>query len=286
MKKLNFNTRVTPRDSQSTVTYFREIAKYPILTAAEEVELAQRVRKGDKRALDRLVECNLRFVVRVAKCYMDKGLDFPDLVSAGNMGLITAARRYDETRGFKFCTYAVWWIRQSIKLALAKEGRAVKLPANQLSLLSKIDSESGRMEQQLLRTPTRDELSDRLGEDDERVRTVLHSSQRLLSLDAPLSDGDETTRADTLSDSSAPRPDAALLHESLHDDIESLLSDMPQNERSIIRMFFGIDLPRAMSLDEIAMRMELSRERVRQIHRNAIARLQQGPARERLRMYL
>jgi RNA polymerase primary sigma factor len=232
-----------------------------------------------------MVQGNLRFVVSVAKNYQNMGLELVDLISAGNIGLVTAAKRFDETRGFKFCSYAVWWIRQSILQAISKEGRTVALPANQLSLLSKMGREASRLEQELQRTPTAAEITERLDANEEHVNWLMNTSERPLSLDAPIQGDDSSMRIDTIADSST-RTDDSLMAESLHTEIESALAILPQNEQSILKMSFGIDHPHPCSLDEIAMQMKLTRERVRQIQAKAITRLRRSSNRDRLKMYL
>lgn len=285
MKNLQINSRITPRASRTIDTYLKDIAQLPLLTPEEEVSLARRIHAGDVRALERMVQGNLRFVVSVAKNYQNMGLELVDLISAGNIGLVTAAKRFDETRGFKFCSYAVWWIRQSILQAISKEGRTVALPANQLSLLSKMGREASRLEQELQRTPTAAEVTERLDANEEHVNWLMNTSERPLSLDAPIQGDDSSMRIDTIADSST-RTDDSLMAESLHTEIESALAILPQNEQSILKMSFGIDHPHPCSLDEIAMQMKLSRERVRQIQAKAITRLRRSSNRERLKMYL
>lgn len=286
MKTSTKQIRITPRDNQSLDLYLRDIASQPLLTVDEEVSLAQRIHAGDEKALEQLVLGNLRFVVTIAKNYVGCGLELPDLVSAGNIGLITAARRFDETYGVKFCSYAVHWIRQSIMTFLAKEGRLVKLPSNQIRFLSKFNNETARLEQELQRTPSKGEVTDQLGENETRCDWLLRTSEKPLSLDAPIQNGEDLARVETLTDSSAPKPDESLMRESLHDDIENILSTLSKTESKVLRMSFGIDHHRAYSMDEIAMRMNLSRERVRQIHNKAILRLKNNSSNDRLKDYL
>lgn len=285
MKNLQIKSRITPRSSRTIDTYLRDIAQLPLLTLQEEFELAQRIHTGDERALERMVQGNLRFVVSVAKNYQNLGLDLEDLISAGNMGLVTAAKRFDETRGFKFCSYAVWWIRQSILQAISKEGRTVTLPANQLSLLSKMGQEASRLEQELHRTPTAEEVTERLEANEEHVRWLLHTSERPVSLDAPVLGDEGSMRIDTIADKSS-RTDESLMAESLRTEINNALTILPQNEQNIIRMSFGIGQPHPYSMDEIAMKMNLTRERVRQIQVKALTRLRRSSNRETLKMYL
>ncbi|MCR4828398.1 MAG: RNA polymerase sigma factor RpoD/SigA [Bacteroidales bacterium] len=285
MKNLQIKSRITPRSSSTIDIYLKEIAQLPLLTLHEECELTQRIHTGDERALERMVEGNLRFVVSVAKNYQKMGLELEDLISAGNMGLITAAKRFDETRGFRFCSYAVWWIRQSILQAISKEGRTVSLPANQLSLLSKMGRESSRLEQELQRPPTSAEVTERLEANEEHVRWLLHTSERPVSLDAPVLGDEGSIRIETIADNSS-RTDESLITESLQTEIQSVLNILSKTEQSILRMSFGIGQPYPNSLEEIATKMNLSRERVRQIQVKAITRLRRSPHREKLRLYL
>ena len=286
MKDLQKQIRVTPRDSRSLGLYLRDIARLPLLSVDEEVSLARRIHAGDEKAVERLVLGNVRFVVTVAKHYMGCGLELPDLISAGNMGLLTAARRFDETRGIKFCSYASIWIRQAIMSALSKNSRMIALPANQQALLSKLGKEMARLEQELQRTPTMSEVTDRLGQDEALLNSLLGTSGRALSLDAPLSDEEDYALVDTLTDPAAPATDAGLMRESLHDDLESLLGNLSQNEGTVLKMYFGIGHPRAYSMDEIGLRIGMSRERVRQLHTKAMSRLQRSSSKEHLRDYL
>ena len=286
MKNLQKQFRVTPRDSRSLDLYLRDIARQPLLTIDEEVSLARRIHAGDEKAVEQLVLGNVRFVVTVAKHYMGCGLELPDLISAGNMGLLTAARRFDETRGIKFCSYASIWIRQAILSALSKNSRMVALPANQQALLSKLGKEMARLEQELQRTPTMSEVTDRLGQDEALLNSLLGTSGRALSLDAPLAGEEDYALVDTLTDPAAPATDAGLMRESLHDDLESLLGNLSQNEGTVLKMYFGIGHPRAYSMDEIGLRIGMSRERVRQIHNKAIMRLRNNSGAQRLKSYL
>lgn len=286
MKKISKQIRITPRGNQSLELYLRDISSLPLLSVDEEVTLAQRIHAGDEKALERLVLGNLRFVVSIAKCYVGCGLELPDLVSAGNIGLITAARRFDETYGVKFCSYAVNWIRQSILSALAKEGHLVRLPANQVSLLSKLNNETAQLEQELQRAPSNDEVSERIGANDSHCQRLLRTAVKPISLDAPLQNSDDLARIDTLTDSSAPATDAGLMRQSLHDDIQRILSSLSSTESTVLRMSFGIGHTRTYSIDEIALRMDLSSERVRQIHNKALMRLRNNSGSERLRSLL
>ena len=285
MKNLQIKSRITPRQSRTIETYLKDIAQLPLLTLQEECELAQRIHAGDERALERMVLGNLRFVVSVAKNYQNMGLDLEDLISAGNIGLVTAARRFDETRGFKFCSYAVWWIRQSILQAISKEGHTVVLPANQLNLLSKMGREASRLEQELGRTPTAEEVTERLDANEEHVRWLLQTSERPISLDTPVLGDEGSLKIDTIADKSY-RTDDSLMAESLRTEIESALSILPPKEQRILRLSFGIDQTHSFSMDEIAMRLNLTRERVRQIQVKALARLRRSSSIDKLKMYL
>ena len=286
MKNLKITSRITPRDNRSVNLYLKDIAQSPLLTGDEEVALAKKIHVGDERALERMVTGNLRVVVTVAKEYQHLGLELADLISAGNIGLITAAKRYDETIGTKFCSYAVWWIKQSILQALAKESRTVTLPANQQQLLSKINKEILLLEQELQRAPTQAEVADLLDVKGATVEQLMHASLQTKSLDAPILDDDESSVIDTLTDPSAPKTDDGLMRESLCSDVENVLAKLPQNECQILKMYFGIGHSHAYSMDEIGMRIGMSRERVRQIHNKALLRLQRSTTKERLRAYL
>ena len=293
MKNLQITPRITPRISRTVDIYLHDIAHQPLLTVDEEVELAQKIRKGDERALERIVLGNLRFVVSVAKKYQNMGLPLSDLISAGNIGLVIAAKRFDETRGVKFCSYAIWWIRQSILKALGKEGRTVTLPAHQLGLLTKMNTETSRLEQELQRAPSRTEVADRLqetltrgGDIEKHLEQLMYASQQTLSLNAPVMDDEDMTLIDTLTDPFAPKTDDGLMRESLCSDVESVLSNLPKNECRILKMYFGIGYTHAYSMDEIGIRIGMSRERVRQLHNKALMRLQRSTTKERLRIHL
>ena len=272
MKNLQIKSRITPRTSRTIDAYLRDIAKYPLLTVKDESDLARRIREGDNVALERMVQSNLRFVVSVAKNYQ-------------NMGLMTAAKRFDETRGFKFCSYAVWWIRQSILQAISKEGRTVSLPANQLSLLSKMRQESSQLEQELHRTPTAEEVTERLEANEEHVGWLVKTSARPVSLDAPVQGDEGSTRIDSIADNSS-RTDESLMAESLHKEIDSIIAILPQIEQIVIKLSFGIDQSYPLSLDEIALQLKLTRERVRQIQSKALTRLRNSSHSNRLKMFL
>ena len=266
-------SQFTNRDNRSFDDYLKDINKYPLLTVEEEVRLAQRVRQGDKLAEERLINANLRFVITVAKNYQNEFVTLPDLISAGNMGLIKAARRFDETRGFKFISYALWWIRQSILQTITKEGRFVSLPANKQNFMAKYAKVVSRLEQELERTPTHAEIAKGMDINESCLAKMLQGVDKPCSLDAPINDDEDSYRIDTVADSSEPSPDEGLMRESLSTDVASLLSKLPAQQREVLEMSFGIGGNRAQSLEEIAMRKGLTRERVRQIKNKALARL-------------
>jgi len=287
MKHLQITSRVTPRDSKVVESYLRDIARLPLLTADEEVTLAERIQAGDEKALERLVQGNLRFVVSVAKCYQDMGLELADLISVGNMGLITAARRFEPTRGFKFTTYAVWWIRQSILSSVVKYSRMVALPANQQLLALKIAKANARLEQELQRIPTSSEISDRLQVANDKVARLMNQNGRAVSLDAPREDDEDgTSLLASLPDANSVPADHNLMQESMQADVAEALKVLPVAERQVVEMSFGIGQQRAYSLEEIALQNGLSRERVRQIKGRALMRLQRSSNIERLKTYL
>ena len=267
------SSQFTNRDNRSFDDYLKDINKYPLLSIEEEVRLAQRVRQGDKLAEERLITANLRFVITVAKNYQNEFVTLPDLISAGNMGLIKAARRFDETRGFKFISYALWWIRQSILQTITKEGRFVSLPANKQNFMAKYAKVVSRLEQELERTPSRAEIAKEMDIDESYLSKMLQGVDKPCSLDAPINDDEDSYRIDTVADSSEPSPDDELMRESLCTDVASLLSKLPAQQREVLEMSFGIGGNRAQSLEEIAMRKGLTRERVRQIKTKALARL-------------
>ena len=267
------SSQFTNRDNRSFDDYLKDINKYPLLSIEEEVRLAQRVRQGDKLAEERLITANLRFVITVAKNYQNEFVTLPDLISAGNMGLIKAARRFDETRGFKFISYALWWIRQSILQTITKEGRFVSLPANKQNFMAKYAKVVSRLEQELERTPSRAEIAKEMDIDESYLAKMLQGVDKPCSLDAPINDDEDSYRIDTVADSSEPSPDDELMRESLCTDVASLLSKLPAQQREVLEMSFGIGGNRAQSLEEIAMRKGLTRERVRQIKAKAIVHL-------------
>jgi RNA polymerase primary sigma factor len=284
MRQLKISKSITKRDA-SLDKYLQEISREQQITVDEEVELAQRIRQGDNVALDKLVRANLRFVVSVAKQYQNQGLALPDLINEGNMGLIRAAEKFDETRGFKFISYAVWWIRQSILQALAEQSRIVYLPTNQVGLLNKVSKAYARFEQTYERKPSPEELAEMLDLPEEKVTEVLKQTSRHLSMDAPLAEGEENSLLNVLVNDDSPRADQALSHESLTHDIARVLSTLGERERDIVKSFFGIGT-REMTLDEIACEFGLTRERVRQIKEKALRGLRKPSRSAVLRGYL
>jgi RNA polymerase primary sigma factor len=285
MRQLKITKSITNRESASLDKYLQEIGREELITVEEEVELAQRIRKGDKDALEKLTRANLRFVVSVAKQYQNQGLSLPDLINEGNLGLIKAAEKFDETRGFKFISYAVWWIRQSILQALAEQSRIVRLPLNQVGSLNKINKAFNKFEQEYERTPTPEELADTLELPKEKVTDTLRVSGRHVSVDAPFQDGDENSLLDILINSDSPKADNKLICESLMKEIERALSTLTDRESDIVRYFFGINC-QEMTLEEIGEQFGLTRERVRQIKEKAIRRLRHTSRSKLLKTYL
>ena len=284
MRQLKIIRSITSRDTASLDKYLQEIGREELLSVDEEVELAQRIRQGDDRALNRLVCANLRFVVSVAKQYQNQGLSLPDLINEGNVGLIKAAQKFDETRGFKFISYAVWWIRQSILQALAEQSRIVRLPLNQVGSLNKINKAISKFEQDFQRRPSAEELSKMLDIDVEKISESVSVNGRHTSLDAPFSDSEDNSLMDVLTDADAPNTDSSLNQESLSVEVDRALSQLSPRERDILKMFFGIGC-QEMTLEEIALKFDLTRERVRQIKEKAIRRLK-GQRRRHLRAFL
>ncbi|MBR0073640.1 MAG: RNA polymerase sigma factor RpoD/SigA [Bacteroidales bacterium] len=285
MKQLKIIPSITNREDKSLDHYLQDICSENLLTPDEEVRLAQRIREGDEAALDKLVRCNLRFVVSVAKQYQNQGLSLPDLINEGNLGLIKAAKRFDETRGFKFISYAVWWIRQSILQAIADNSRMVRLPSNQLGVLSRIKKEVARMEQELQRTPSDTEISEYLDIPIDKIRSALKISSRPISIDAPLATDEDTNYIDVMPNEDTPDTDNTLLQESLATEIERTLATLGDTERGVLKMIYGIGYPHPLSLDEIAACFDLTRERVRQIKEKALKRLRQGTKSKNLIQY-
>ncbi len=287
MRQLKITKSITNRESQSLDKYLQEISREELITAQEEVELAQRIKQGDQRALDKLTRANLRFVVSVAKQYQNQGLSLPDLINEGNLGLIKAAQRFDETRGFKFISYAVWWIRQSILQALAEQSRIVRLPLNQVGSLSKINKMFSKLEQEFERPPSAEELATALDLPLSKVTQSLRVSGRHISMDAPFTDdGDSNSLLDVLINDDSPKADKGLLAESLHNEVERSLSSLSDRERDVVRFFFGIGMNHGLTLDEIGEKFDLTRERVRQIKEKAIRKLKQHSKSKLLKAYL
>jgi RNA polymerase primary sigma factor len=286
MRQLKITKSITNRESASLDKYLQEIGREELITAEEEVVLARKIREGDQRALERLTRANLRFVVSVAKQYQNQGLSLPDLINEGNLGLIKAARRFDETRGFKFISYAVWWIRQSILQALAEQARIVRLPLNQVGSLNKINKAFSKLEQEYERTPSAEELSEVLDLPEDKIADTLRVSGRHVSMDAPLLAGEENTLLDVLINSDSPRADTDLIKESLQREIERSLSTLTERERDVIRLFYGIGMSHEYTLEEIGDKFDLTRERVRQIKEKAIKRLKHSSRSKLLKTYL
>ena len=285
MRQLKITKSITNRESASLDKYLQEIGKEDLITVEEEVELAQRIRKGDQEALDKLTKANLRFVVSVAKQYQNQGLSLPDLINEGNLGLIKAAEKFDETRGFKFISYAVWWIRQSILQALAEQSRIVRLPLNQVGSLNKINKAFARFEQEHERTPSAEELANELELPKEKVTDTLRVAGRHISVDAPFADGEDNSLLDVLVNTDSPNADRGLINESLATEVERALEILTERERDIIRYFFGIGCSE-MTLEEIGEKFDLTRERVRQIKEKAIRKLRQSSRSSLLKSYL
>ncbi len=272
MRQLKITKSITNRESASLDKYLQEIGRKELISVDEEVELAQRIRRGDQAALDKLVSANLRFVVSVAKQYQNQGLSLPDLIDEGNLGLIKAAQKFDETRGFKFISYAVWWIRQSILQALAEQSRIVRLPLNQVGSLNKISKELSRFEQEHERRPSANELADRLNVPVEKVADSMKVSGRHISVDAPFVEGEDNSLLDVLPNEDSPMADQSLNQESLSKEVGRALEQLSPRERDILRMFFGIGC-QELTLEEIGAKFNLTRERVRQIKEKAIRKL-------------
>jgi len=286
MRQLKIAKQVTNRETLSLDKYLHEIGKVDLVTADEEVELAKRIKKGDKMALEALIKANLRFVVSVAKQYQNQGLSLPDLINEGNVGLIKAGARFDETRGFKFISYAVWWIRQSILQALAEQSRIVRLPLNQVGSLNKIKKETSRLEQKYERLPSAEELAEALEIPGYKIDAALKITTRYVSMDAPLVDDEDTRFIDLFVDEDTPFTDAGLMRESLSLEIQRSLSTLTDKERDVINLYYGIGVPHGLTLEEIAVMFDLTRERVRQIKEKAIRRLKHNSRSKLLKSYL
>lgn len=286
MRQLKITRSITNRESASLEKYLQEIGRESMINAEEEVRLAKLIREGDQQALDKLTKANLRFVVSVAKQYQNQGLSLPDLINEGNLGLIKAAKRFDETRGFKFISYAVWWIRQSILQALAEQSRIVRLPLNQVGSLSKIMKAFARLEQEYEREPSAEELAELLEMPLDKLSEAMKVSGKHVSMDAPFVQGEDNCLIDVLENTDAPRTDVGLMYESLKQEIERILNTLAEREREIIKMFFGIGHPHGLSLDEIALKFDLTRERVRQLKEKAIRKMRQKSKSKLLLSYL
>lgn len=285
MRQLKITKSITNRESASLDKYLQEIGREDLITVEEEVELAQAIKRGDRQALEKLTRANLRFVVSVAKQYQNQGLSLPDLINEGNLGLIKAAEKFDETRGFKFISYAVWWIRQSILQALAEQSRIVRLPLNQVGSLNKISKAFQKFEQENERRPSAEELALELDLSVEKVTDSLKVSGRHISMDAPFVEGEDNSLLDVLVNDDAPIADRTLINESLQKEIDRALSTLTERESDIIKMFFGIGC-QEMTLEEIGDKFQLTRERVRQIKEKAIRRLRQDSRSKLLKTYL
>lgn len=286
MRQLKITKSITNRESRSLDKYLQEIGKEELITAEEEVELARRIKQGDQIALEKLTRANLRFVVSVAKQYQNQGLTLPDLINEGNLGLIKAAQRFDETRGFKFISYAVWWIRQSILQAIAEHSRIVRLPLNQVGSLNKLNKAFSKLEQEYEREPTEEELATILDLPEDKIKDSISISGRHISMDAPLVSGEESTLYDVMVNKDSPRADKDLIKESLQTEIERTLDTLSEREKEIIKLYFGIGMNHGLTIDEIGEKFDLTRERVRQIKEKALKRLRQSTRSKLLRTYL
>lgn len=286
MKQLKITKSITNRDAGTLEKYLQDIAKESLISPEEEVELAQRIKDGDQAALDRLVKANLRFVVSVAKQYQNQGLSLQDLINEGNLGLIKAAQRFDETRGFKFISYAVWWIRQSILQAVAEQARIIRLPLNQVGAVSKLKKTAAMLEQEYQRKPSTAELAKEMDLSEAKVQSLLGMNMRQISTDAPLDDEDDGSFLDVYVDQDSTATDEAVENESDNNAIKKALSTLSEKERQVINMYYGIGTPREYSLDEIALTMGISRERTRQIRDRVLKRLKNGSNSALYQMYL
>lgn len=288
MRQLKITKSITNRESASLDKYLQEIGREELITAEEEVVLAKKIRDGDQVALEKLTKANLRFVVSVAKQYQNQGLSLPDLINEGNLGLIKAAKRFDETRGFKFISYAVWWIRQSILQALAEQSRIVRLPLNKIGSINKINKTFARLEQEFEREPSADEIAQALEMSPEEIKEALKNTGRHVSMDAPLATSDENTSNmyDVMQSEDTPSPEGGLINESLRREIERALTTLTAREADVVRLYFGLNGEHALTLEEIGERFDLTRERVRQIKEKAIRRLKHTSRSKLLKTYL
>lgn len=286
MRQLKITKSITNRENQSLDKYLQDIGREQMITAEEEVELARRIKQGDEKALERLVNANLRFVVSVAKQYQNQGLSLPDLINEGNVGLIKAARRFDETRGFKFISYAVWWIRQSILQALAEQARIIRLPLNQVGQVNRVKKVSSQLEQQLQRTPSTEELASELDLPEHKVEAALKITTRYISTDAPMIEDEDMMFLDQYVSEEAEDTDEPLMRESLGQEIQRSLAMLSEKEREVLNMYYGIGMNHAYTLEEIGAKFDLTRERVRQIKEKAIRRLKHNARNRLLKAYL
>lgn len=286
MRQLKITKQVTNRETASLDKYLQEIGKVELITAEEEVELARRIKAGDKEALEKLTKANLRFVVSVSKQYQNQGLSLPDLINEGNLGLIKAAQRFDETRGFKFISYAVWWIRQSILQALAEQSRIVRLPLNKIGSINKINKAYAKLEQQHEREPDSHEIAEMLDIPESEVKESIRNSGRHISMDAPLIQDEENTLYDVLRSDESNTPEKELMVESLRKEIDRAISTLTPREADVVRLYFGLNSKHPMTLEEIGEKFDLTRERVRQIKEKAIRRLKHTSRSKILKSYL
>ena len=286
MRQLKISKSITSRNQGTLDKYLSDIAKEPLITAEEEVALAQRIREGDKVALERLVNANLRFVVSVAKQYQNQGIGLQDLINEGNIGLVKAAQRFDETRGFKFISYAVWWIRQSILQAVAEQSRIVRLPLNQVGAINRVKKASNVLEHRLQRKPTVEEIAEEIDMTPEKVTSILSNNTQTISTDAPIDDDGETNFLDLFVDQGETPTDAAVEKELNENTVRKSLDVLSDKEQQVLRMYFGIGMPREYTLEEIAFNMNISRERTRQIRDRALKRLRTEPNSPLFKMYM
>ena len=286
MRQLKIIKQVTNRESKSLDKYLQDISKIELITAEEEVELARRIKAGDQLALEKLTNANLRFVVSVAKQYQNQGLKLPDLINEGNVGLVKAAKRFDETRGFKFISYAVWWIRQSILQALAEQSRVVRLPLNKIGSINKIKKTFSYLEQTHERPPSAEEIAKELDMTITEVKQSMKNSGRHISMDAPLKEGEDSNLYDVMRSGESPRPDIDLMRQSLHTEINRALDTLSPREADVIKLYYGIGDQQSMTLAEIGQTFDLTRERVRQIREKAIRKLRHNSRNKLLKSYL
>ena len=285
MRQLKITKSITNRESAALEKYLQEISKETMISAEEEVELAQRIKKGDQKALERLTKANLRFVVSVAKQYQNQGLSLPDLINEGNLGLLKAAERFDETRGFKFISYAVWWIRQSILQAISEQSRIVRLPLNQVGSVNKINREINRFEQLNERRPSVEEIAEKVDLPQDKVDEAMNINGHQISVDAPFVEGEDNSLLDVMANADAPMADTSLVEESLRSEIQTALSSLNERERNVVEASYGINQPE-LTLEEIGSKFGLTRERVRQIKEKAIRKLRNSKTNKFLKTYL